>query len=280
MSRKDIKDTINAIHDKGASNAKVYAEYRKRKLHAQFLEAQNDSKIIVFPSVDAPWYKIGWVSALIYAYDVGIRACPKNSRPVIRQDTDQSARSRDGIVFVRDIEKMIRRLKDIGIDKYELTKDGLYIFDLEKTYTKAELKEFRNTYYRKNEELFNMVAKKRVYPELRGLIVKALSMALPKSRNLPAFYQNTIGVRITNAMLEMNQAYFDLVNKRVSIKDAFVEIIKCTNLILADLTVLSEIGMWSPIELMEIGGIMIDIKMCVARIMKKGKDNEGRARCD
>lgn len=77
MSRKDIKDTLNEIHDAGAIKTEIYAEYRKRKLHVQLLEAQNDSKIIVFPSVDAPWYKIGWNSALFYAYDIGIRACSK-----------------------------------------------------------------------------------------------------------------------------------------------------------------------------------------------------------
>lgn len=272
MSRKETKANLNKIHDASAARAEAYAKYHKRKLHAQLLETQNDSQIIVFPSVDEPWYKIGWISALVYAYDVGIRACNKNSRPVIRKDTDHLAKSKDGIVFVRDIKKLIQNLADIGISSYELTKDGLYIFDLGKTYTKSELRDFRNTYCRKNEELFNMAAKKKVYPELRGMIVKAVGITLPKSKNLPAFYQNTLGIRIVNAVLEINQAYFDFVNKRVEAKEAFVTMVKNTNLVLADLTVLSEIKVWSPIELMEIGGAMVDIKMCVARIIEKGKD--------
>lgn len=278
MSRKEIKEALNVMHDASAEKAEAYAKYNKRKLHAQLLETQNDSTIIVFPSVDAPWYKIGWTSALIYAYDVGIRACPKNSQPVIRKDTDQAARSKDGIVFVRDIEKMIKRMADIGYTSYEETRDGLYIFDLKKTYTKAELKAFRNTAIRKNEELFNMVTAKRVYPELRGLIVKSASMMLPKCKNLHSFYQSTLGQRMVTAVLEMNAAYFDLANKRVEAKDAFVTIVKNANLVLADLTVVSEVKLWSPIELMEVGGLMVDIKMCVARIIKKGKDRAGDGR--
>ena len=272
VSRKEIKDAINEIHERGAMNTELYAEYNKRKLHVQLLETQNDNRLVVFPSVDAPWYKMGWNSALFYAYDVGIRANAKNSQPVMRHDTDHATRSREGIVFIRDINKLIGKLAKIGINKYEVMKDGIYIFDLGKTYSKAEIKSFKNTYHRKNEELFNMAATKKVYPELRGLIVKTISMVFPKCKNLVSFYQNTIGAEMVNATMEMNAAYFDFVNKRVNSRDAFVTIVGAANKILSDLTILSEIGLWSPIELMEVGGVMIDMKTCVARIIKKGTD--------
>ena len=112
----------------------------------------NKDKIIVFPSVDAPWYKIGWNSALFYAYDIGLIVCKKKSWPVIRRDTDLDTRFPDGIVFVKNIEKFIERLKIANIDKYELTGDGLYIFHLNKEYTKSDIKEFKNTIKRKNDK--------------------------------------------------------------------------------------------------------------------------------
>ena len=70
-------------------------------------------------------------------------------------------------------------------------------------------------------------------------------------------------------MIRMNRAYFDLANKRISSKESFVIIVKAANDILADLTIISENDMWNPIEYVEAGGVMVDIKTAVARITKK-----------
>lgn len=275
MSRKEVKETINQIHEKSVRNADDYAVYRKRKLHAQFLETTNNDKIVVFPSVDAPWYKIGWNSALFYAYDIGLIVCKKKSWPVVRKDTDMETRSPEGIVFVKDIDKLVKRLKIANITKYEVTKDGLYIFELNKEYTKSEIKEFKNTYHRKNDELFDMIAIAKPNPELRGLIVQAIKTIFPKCKKMPALYANSVGIEMINAVIRMNRAYFDLANKRITSKTCFIEIVKAANDVLADLTIISENDMWSPIEFIEVGGIMADIKMAVARIIKKAERNVG-----
>ena len=273
MSRKEVKQAINEIREKGIRNADDYAVYRKRKLHAQYLEQSNVNKIVVFPSVDPPWYKVGWNSALFYAYDIGMIVCKKKNWPVIRKDTDLETRSPEGIVFIKDIDKLVERLKTANIDKYEVTDDGLYIFQLKKEYTKSDIKEFKNTYHRKNSELFDMIARAKPHPELRGLIVQAMKAIFPKTKKLPGVYANSVGLEMNNSMIKMNRAYFDFANKRTTSKECFIEIVRAANNILADLAIISENDMWNPIEFIEVGGIMVDIKATVARIMKKQEKN-------
>ena len=269
VSRKVVKAGLNEMHAKSRSMADARVEYTRRKAHAQLLEQTNDSKIIVFKSIDEPWHKIGWNSVLIYAYDVALRACKKKDLPTIRKDTDHELRSRDGIIFLRSLEKFARRLRDIGLVDCEELPDGIYIFDVKRTYSKSDLKSFRNTKYQKGDELFAMGADKKVYPELRGLIVKANATVMPKCKKIGSFYQITIGKRIADAVAEMNYAYFDLANGRGGKKAQLVRIVENTNVILADLTMLQELDLWNPIELVEVGGIMVDIKVSIRRLVKK-----------
>ncbi|MBQ2695550.1 hypothetical protein IJG04_02875 [Candidatus Saccharibacteria bacterium] len=274
VSRKEVKKVLNMMHETSVRRTDARAEYAKRKAHVALLEAMNDSAIIVFKSIDEPWYKIGWNSALIYAYDVAIRACNKKELPTIRKDTDHETRSRDGIVFVRDFKKFAARLQAIGISDCKELNDGICIFDVKKKYTKTELKEFKNTAYRKGDELFALAAKKKVYPELRGIIVKIIGTVLPKCKKMHTFYQMTNGVRIADAVKIMNDAYFEMANSRGEKKEHLINIVKSANVILNELTMIQELEVWSPLEVVEVGGLMIDLKASVERIIKRGDKTE------
>ena len=267
--RQMARAALAARHAKSQNSAQARAAYAKRKAHVMLLEEFNDDSIIVFKSIDEPWHKIGWKSALIYAYDVAIRACKKRDLPTIRKDTDHEVRSPDGIIFIRSFKKFIDRLRNIGINDYEELPDGIYIFKVKKKYTKTEIKEFRNIKYQTGDELFSLTAEKRVYPELRGLIVKAAATILPKCKKIHSFYQMTLGKHIAEAICDMNYAYFDLANRRGEKKDHLVRIVESANTILANLTMLQELELWHPIEMVEAGSLMVDIKASIRRLTKK-----------
>ena len=267
--RQMARAALAAQQAKSINSQNARAAYAKRKAHVMLLEEFNDDSIIVFKSIDEPWHKIGWNSALIYAYDVAIRACKKKDLPTIRKDTDHEVRSPDGIIFLRSLKKFINRLRDIGIMDYEEMPDGIYIFKVKKKYTKTEIKEFRNLKYQSGDELLSMSAEKRVYPELRGLIVKATATILPKCKKIHNFYQMTLGKHVADAISDMNYAYFDLANRRGEKKDHLVRIVESANLVLADLTMLQELGLWHPIEMVEAGSLMVDIKASIRRLTKK-----------
>lgn len=272
-TRAALKQMMEEYHEESVKNEEKYEIYHQRKSHAMLLEQTNTSSIIVFPSVDPPWYKIGWNSALIYAYDVAMRACKKKDLPTIRQDTDHDLRSRDGIIFVRNLKSFIRRLSEIGLNKYEVLEDGIYVFDVNHEYTKGELKELRNIKYRSGEELFGMTAEKKIYPELRGLMTKAMSIIMPKMNNLPTLYCDTVGAEMAEAIMKMNHVYFEVANERVSKHNSHVLIVASANTVLEDLHILQEAEVLSPVAVVEIGKVMVDIKAAVRRIMEKEKRN-------
>lgn len=269
MSRKEIKGELNKVHERSAKNKSAREAYTKRKAHVALLEEVNDDSIIVFESIDEPWHKIGWKSALIYAYDIAPRACTKKELPTIRKDTDHEVRSKDGIVFVRSLNKFIDRIQRLELGRYEKLEDGIYIFKVDRKYEPKDFKAFRNLKHKSGDELFAMGAAKKVYPELRGLIVKAEKAVFPKSAKMHVFYRDTLGREIVNRIRDMNVSYFELANGRGSKKEHLIKIVEDVNRILADLTIIQELEILNPLESVEIGSIMVDIKMSVRRVIDK-----------
>ena len=45
-------------------------------------------------------------------------------------------------------------------------------------------------------------------------------------------------------------------------------------MILNELTMIQELEVWSPLEVVEVGGLMIDLKASVERIIKRGDKTE------
>lgn len=271
MSLDEAKKLLDERQKESEKRREKYSNYTKVKAHATLMEESNDDKIIVFPSVDAPWYKIGGRSALFYAYDVAIRACAKKSLPAVRHDTDNVHRFKDGIVFIKDIDKLVERLAKIGITEHEVLKDGIYIFPLPQAYTKDQIKAFRETKYRKGSELNDMVAAKRVYPEMRGIITGLIRTILPKSKKLPSLYQECLGAPMVAALSNINSAYFELANGRGELKEHFKNIVTECNKILATLTIISEVEAWSPVDLIHAGALVTDLKMSVMKAIKKNE---------
>ena len=273
LTRKQVKEGLNAMHERSVNAREARAAYTKRKAHVALMEELNDDKIIVFESIDAPWHKIGWKSALIYAYDVAERVCQKKELPTIRRDTDHNLRSDDGIVFVRSMENFIARMEKAGI-KYEYLDDGIYVFQLEKKYNKQDIKGLRNIKYSTGDELFAMTVPKKVYPELRGLIVKAEKTVLPKCKKMPGFYREMLGSKMADSIMEMNYCYFDMANGRGDKQKYLIKIVEEANAVLAILTLIQELEIWNPIEIVASGSVMIDIKMSVKRIVNRAKNRE------
>ena len=272
-TRAEIKKELSERSKVNPSKKEAYAAYNKRKAHVRLLETTNNQYIIVFASVDAPWYKIGWNSALFYAYDVALRACSKKDLPTIRQDTDidASMRSEDGIVFLRSIDKFVKRLEKIGLSEYERLDDDIYIFELKKKYSDTEIKGFKKIKYKNGEELFAMAAKKSAYPELKTLIAKAVSTILPKMNKLSSYYSATIGKKIFDAIDLMNKSYFEMTNGWKDKNESLMSIVEAANTVLEELVILNELGAVNIISLMNIGRVMTDIKTTVQRLIKNDK---------
>lgn len=276
ISRKKTKQELAKMHEENVGRRKDREAYKKCKAHAALMEQNNESLLIVFPSVDAPWYKMGWKSALIYAYGIAPRKFTKKELPTIRKDTDHELRSEDGIVFIRSMESLINRLRKAGIYDYRVLNDGIYIFDTKQKYTKEEIKAFRNLKYSSGEELFAMAAPKEVYPELRGLIAKAEKMVIPKCKKMPTFYCDAIGSKMVEKVVEMNFVYIEMANGRGNKKDHLIKIVKNANEILVDVMVLQELDEWNPLERAAVGGVMTDIKLSIKRIINKEKNEKGK----
>lgn len=247
-------------------------EYRKKKAHAMLLEEDNYDSIIVFPSKEAPWYKIGGKSALIYAYDVAPRVCKKSELPQIRPDTDKNMpKSADGILSIRNIKLLIERLAKDGIKEFEIFDDGIYKFKIGRAFSKEEIKGLRAIKYQKGHELDSMAMTKEVYQDLRYEIAVSTRMILPKCKKMDRFYQDALGREMVEKILEMNDEYLEIANGRGEEIKHFAVIVGNANFVLSRLMAIREIEAWNPITTTEIGAQMVKVKLEVRKAMDKKK---------
>ncbi|MBR2998462.1 hypothetical protein IKF34_01640 [Candidatus Saccharibacteria bacterium] len=96
----------------------AYKQYFKTKQIAKIMEEDNNSKLIIFPSVETKgekdeWLKIGGNSALFYKYLIAPRLGKKP--PTIRPDTDLKHRFKDGIISVHWKNTFLNNLSKIGL---------------------------------------------------------------------------------------------------------------------------------------------------------------------
>ena len=72
----------------------------------------------------------------------------------------------------------------------------------------------------------------------------------------------------------MNYCYFDMANGRGDKQKYLIKIVEEANAVLAILTLIQELEIWNPVEIVASGSVMIDIKMSVKRIVNRAKNRE------
>ena len=197
---------------------KKYDQLVEIKEEVKELERNNWSSIIAFTS-GYPWFKVGFNSALIYEF--GVRPHFKSSPFSIRNDSDNYAFSKTGIISIRNILQFADVLQKAGAtipetlkhyfengnlieDAKVLEKDQKDYYEFKiKGMTKAKIKTYMEEHFRGEKELNELVLPfyipQHLYPDSRYLA----QMIADLSTRFPKEIRETYGRKITELSIQI-----------------------------------------------------------------------------
>ncbi|MDO4987312.1 MAG: hypothetical protein Q4E46_03310 [Candidatus Saccharibacteria bacterium] len=215
---KSEAEKIEAEKQAEKDKAEKYSHLVAVKEEVKELERSNWSSVIAFTSGDS-WFKVGFNSLLIFEF--GIRPRFKTVPFSVRNDSDNYAYSKTGIISIRNILQLADILQKADgtipetLQKY--FKDGELVEDAEvakkdmkdyytfkiKGMTKAKIKTYLEEHFRDEKELNELVLPfyipQKLYPDARYLaqLIADISTRFPKE------IRETYGQKITELSIQI-----------------------------------------------------------------------------
>lgn len=186
------KEALDKQLDEADKNSsELYRKHYDAKIVALKLEEMNNSKLILFPSVnkneDDEWYKMGGNSALFYKNIVGPRLGRKDVK--IRKDADMNHRFKGGVVAVHWKKRFIVRMIEAGYEEFEENELGMLFFDLGNKFTVEEIERYRTKEKREAEKLNRIITLKNSFPDLYGLYLQLARLLPLKLKRMNPVYR-------------------------------------------------------------------------------------------
>lgn len=245
------------------TNSEKYRKYYDAKIVVMKLEQVNDSKLILFPSLNEgnqqEWYKMGGNSALFYKNVIGPRMGRKNIK--IRKDNDMNHRFNGGVVSVHWKQKFVENMIRLGYERFEENELGILFFDLETKFSKNEIEGFRWREKQDKEKLNQMIVPKNEYPALYGLFLQLAKLLPPKIKRLHPAYREMFQNEFICNLMAISKNYIKMANDEIANDAALVNIVDAADNLLALLAIIAENGLFGVAECAKIGEILTDIKM-------------------
>ena len=253
------------------NNSEKYRKYYDAKIVAMKLEQVNESKLILFPSLNEngqqEWYKMGGNSALFYKNVIGPRMGKKNIK--IRKDSDMNHRFSDGIASVHWKQKFTENMIRLGYEKFEENELGMLFFDLGTKFSKDEIEGFRNKEKKDKNKLNHMILPKNDYPDLYGLFLQLAKLLPPKIKRLHPAYREMFQDEFIVNLVTISKDYTKMANGEMVKNVALNGILDAVDNLLALLAIIVENGLFEVAECARLGEILTDLKMTVKRYLVK-----------
>lgn len=257
----------------------AYQAYYERKRIAMIMEENNNSKLIVIPSVakkGAPneWLKIGGNSAYFYKYLIAPRLHKKT--PTLHPDTDLNYRFKSGVIAIHWRDSFVKNLASLKLTPVE--ESGLLIFNLNHTFSSTEIKKL---YAKENEarEKTNQILKPtHSIPELYNHLLTLAEILPNKIRKMNEFYRNYYGEPLNNSLIKLFELYIEIVSANPSSNNLSSnnppqstiknQLIIALNKINAILIILNENHALDYSTEQRLGILLLDIKNSISRNFK------------
>lgn len=247
-------------------NRKLRDVYRKMKRFAKDLEANNNQRIIVVPSLlgDAKFYKVFEFSALYYVYRLADRM-ERSARMV--PDTDHFVRMRYTASLV-DIEKFIEQMERLENARYEVTEEGIYIFTLKKPLSDEEIGQLKMIEEQRKDKFHNVMRPKNIDPATYNQIMIAIRQIAPKARKLEKHYYYGVGEDMLKDLKRLLAGYLGYANGIIAKDEMVKTMIGATDGLFAGLAILTETNVWDYATAAMIGENINEIRVRMGKILK------------
>lgn len=218
-------------------------KYAANKRQAKDMEAGNRDTLIVFPSIsdDGKWFKLIDFSALYYAYRLAPRMGRKAS---VMPDTDKTLKAKYAVSLV-NIERFIEQIQTLeeGVT-FSKTVGGAYLFRLKEPVSDEEYAALYRTEETRREKVHSVLKPKEMAPEIYNAILMLMRSLIPKANKLERNYVVLFGERVSKALQNMLVFYGLATDGVMPKKEAGVLIVKNVEILLAAVTMASELRIW------------------------------------
>ncbi len=266
FSPAEVDEIVERITRKEAlSNEErnfVTREYREIKRKVKEMEASNNDRLIVYPSLNSgkDWYKVMDFSALYYAYRLADRM---GRTAKLLSDTDKVHKGQYN-ANIRKIDDFVVQMKRFEGSEPEITADGVYIFRLHKALSDDEVGILWHTEETQREKMHNDLRPKAMDATAYVTILTLVLQLMPKIKKLEGGYRQMIGSKMADALMEILSIYFDYSMGVVDKAEAGNQLMHRLDVIGAGLSMLVELRIWGFNPVSAIGGTYVKLKGIVA----------------
>ncbi|MBQ6394521.1 hypothetical protein IJH97_02095 [Candidatus Saccharibacteria bacterium] len=163
--------------DKMSADGRIaQARYEQMKERVLEFEKNNYDRLVVLRSKNG-WWKMCGHSALLYYYHIAPRM--NNVHPKLQIDTDFKHKSLEGIVSIKSLETLQKRLRELKIYPKEMHEEYA-TFPLGYKVSDDELKRFMHSEEERRKMINQIVIPKQLFPD----IYKRLIVVEKEMRNI------------------------------------------------------------------------------------------------
>ncbi len=244
---------------------KAYSD--NKKFLTEF-EKTNFSYLVLLKSTN-DFYKLIGHSALFYALNIA----PKlNLTANLTTDGDYTYKSAEGIVSVREPEKLAEILKTLGIKQLRPrhNPDDFILFKLPWTFTETQLADMQDQQNQSLRHFNQLVMVDNIIPVLFLQLEELLKIIYENSRTLPSqFDRDTFGKPLTDTANKMACTYFDLTNGCINRVNCFKNLKSDLTFIKYQVKLLTDLKLWQPKTSARAADVITKIKDILDRESKK-----------
>ncbi len=244
---------------------KAYSD--NKKFLTEF-EKTNFNYLVLLKSTN-DFHKLIGHSALFYALNIA----PKlNLTANLTTDGDYAYKSAEGIVSVREPEKLAEILKTLGIKRLRPrhNPDDFILFKLPWTFTEAQLADMQDQQNQSLRHFNQLVMVDNIIPVLFLQLEELLKIIYENSRTLPSqFDRDAFGKALTDTANKMTCTYFDLTNGRINRDECFKSLKSDLTFVKYQVKLLTDLKLWQPKTSSRAADVITKIKDILDRESKK-----------
>lgn len=274
----DIEAEIKTAKAEGLNTKAKKAKYNQLKSRLNKLYAENKALIMKFEETNyeylalmrstGGYYKMFGHSALFYVNSIAVKLGLKAN---MQTDGDYTAKSENGFVSVKDLEKLEGALKTINVHKAQTKNRGgdFVLFKLPWKFTEKQLKDYVDNNDYKMRHFNHVVMVDNVMPALFIQLEELTKAIYENVRNMPSIIEREgFGYEMIDKSIEMVHLYMDLTNGLTDKKECLDKIKLKLKYIKYRTKILADLKIWQPKTSARIGDIIIKIQDIVTKESK------------
>lgn len=262
-------ETDRIIMNESSNKQNVRAKYDDLKLAVKRLEEKNFSRLIVFQS-GKDWYKMAGNSLLIYKNEV----VPKiKMKANVQPDTDYTNTIfEEGVISFRGEESIRERIEKAKLLKNVTKKSGVIVFDLNLVVSTKQMETYRRELKDDKERAMAILKSNIVLnPETYGKIKYVQKRIFETVRKMSVYERDYNGMVMADYSRKMMEMYMMMNNEMVSEKEGWEEILRLANLLLMEVTFVTELKVVRTDVGVNLGAELTDIRKAAQKAVDRLK---------